>query len=122
MFKSITEGHVNDLISKSKVTDIKMGDKTTVVCLQLPNGFEMIQSSACVDVDNYDHNVGVNICMERIRGKIYELEGYLLQNRLAQIAEQEKAPKHPSESILEELLGKVTSPTLKGGEIQTKSS
>ena len=62
---TITEEHILEIMSKSTFTDEKMGDKTTVVCCVLPNGFEIIESSGCVDADNYDGelNVGQHIIM-----------------------------------------------------------
>ena len=75
----ITKEHINKLIAKSHSDDIKMGNKTTVVHLTLPCGFSLIESSSCVDPENYDHELGVQICMRRIEDKIWELEGYRLQ-------------------------------------------
>jgi len=76
----ITEAHVDRIIEKSTTEDIKVGKKTTVVCITLPNGFEMVESSSCVHPDNYDHHLGVEICMKRLKDKIWHVEGYRLQN------------------------------------------
>ena len=56
-----------------------MGGKTTVVRAVLKNGFEIVESSSCVSAENYDEKLGEEICMERIRNKIWELLGFLLQ-------------------------------------------
>jgi len=56
-----------------------MGEKTTVVKVTMLNGFEIVESSSCVDPANYDEELGRKICMERIRNKIWELLGFLLQ-------------------------------------------
>jgi len=79
----ITKDQIDDLISKSVRTDTKMGEKTTVVCLRLPNGFEVIESSGCVDPANYNHQLGVQTCMRRIIDKVWLLEGYHLQAEVA---------------------------------------
>lgn len=81
----ITPEHIDALIAVSNVHDSKMGAKTTVVVLTLPNGFEVVESSGCVDPANYDHALGVSICMKRIKDKLWMLEGYLLQNELNRI-------------------------------------
>lgn len=53
-----------------------------LVC-RLENGFVLVESSACVDPDNYDHELGVKVCMDKIKNKLWELEGYMLQSHLA---------------------------------------
>ena len=82
MNNKITKDQIDELISKSNIDDVKMGEKSTVVALTLPNGFTIIESSSCVDVANYDHELGKSICIERITNKIWELEGYRLQCKL----------------------------------------
>lgn len=58
---------------------VTMGGKTTVVRAVLKNGFEIVESSSCVSAENYDEKLGEEICMERIRNKIWKLLGFLLQ-------------------------------------------
>ena len=58
---------------------ITLGDRTTVVRCVLRNGFEIVESSSCVDPKNYSQEYGAQICMERIKNKIWELLGFLLQ-------------------------------------------
>lgn len=58
---------------------VTMGGKTTIVRAVLKNGFEIVESSSCVSAENYDEKLGEEICMERIRNKIWELLGFLLQ-------------------------------------------
>lgn len=58
---------------------ITLGDRTTVVRCVLRNGFEIVESSSCVDPKNYSEEYGAEICMERIKNKIWELLGFLLQ-------------------------------------------
>lgn len=40
-----------------------LGDRTTVVRCVLRNGFEIVESSACVDPKNYSEELGAEICM-----------------------------------------------------------
>lgn len=56
-----------------------MGDCTTVVRCVLRNGFVIVESSSCVDPKNYSDDMGYEICMNKIRDKIWELLGFLLQ-------------------------------------------
>ena len=78
--KSVTKDHVEQILADSKITDTKMGEKTTVMVVTLPNGFEIVTSSSCVDPRNYDHALGVSICLVRAKDKVWELEGYALQS------------------------------------------
>jgi hypothetical protein len=77
----VTKEQVDAIISASKKESVKMGEKSTVVSVTLPNGFVIVESSSCVDSNNYDHEVGIKICMERVENKVWELEGYLLQSK-----------------------------------------
>ena len=79
----ITKEMVDALLQSSKVEDVKLGEKTTVVSVTLPNGFVIVQSSSCVDPANYDHELGKQICMKRVEDKVWELEGYYLQASLS---------------------------------------
>lgn len=56
-----------------------MGGKTTVVRAVLKNGFTIVEASSCVSAENYDEKLGEEICMKRIRNKVWELLGFLLQ-------------------------------------------
>lgn len=61
--------------------------KCTVVTAQLPNGFILVESSACVDPVNYDEELGAQICKKRIEDKVWLLEGYRLQSKVAGVIE-----------------------------------
>lgn len=76
----ITQEHVEDIFIRSTIEAIKMGEKTTVMHVTLPNDYAIIESSSCVDPENYDHEMGIELCTKRVKDKIWELEGYLLQN------------------------------------------
>lgn len=77
----VTEEYLDNLIADSDFVSIKMGQKTTVVHLTLPNGFELVGTSACVDPVNYDQEIGEQIALGRIKDQLWLLEGYLLQNK-----------------------------------------
>lgn len=74
---SISQEMVDDFIVAKEVTT--MGDKCTVVRAILRNGFEIVESSACVSAENYDEQLGAKICMEKIKDKVWFLLGFLLQ-------------------------------------------
>lgn len=74
---SISQEMVNDFIKDTEVQTL--GEKTTLVKVTLVNGFEIVESSSCVDPANYDESLGKNLCMDKIKDKIWYLLGFLLQ-------------------------------------------
>ncbi|BEV08009.1 Gp49 family protein [Methylophilus sp. DW102] len=58
------------------------GTTLTVCCLQLKNGATVTGDSACVSPANFDEQIGRNIARQNAREKIWQLEGYLLKQRL----------------------------------------
>ena len=74
---SIGPGMVEAFIDRIEV--MKLGERTTVVRCILKNGFELVESSACVDPRNYSVEIGQEACMEKIRDRIWNLLGFLLQ-------------------------------------------
>lgn len=74
---TITLEMVEDFIVRYE--DVKMGEKNTVVMAVLRNGFTIVESSACVDPANYNHELGVQIAKKRIQDQVWKLLGFLLQ-------------------------------------------
>lgn len=74
---SIGPKMVDDFIKEIHVSTL--GEKTTLVRCVLVNDFEIIESSACVDPKNYSEEMGKEICMKKIKDKIWSYLGFLLQ-------------------------------------------
>ena len=90
---TVTTAQIDQIIKDSEIVVKTIFDKCTVVAVKLKNGFVLTESSACVDPENYDESLGMSICMERIRNKLWELEGYKLQCELAQKGENNHEKK-----------------------------
>lgn len=75
----LTEEYLEGLILKEEY--LVMGEKTTICLLKLNNGFEIIGTSAPVDVANFRQDIGIKFARENAFNKLWELEGYLLQNK-----------------------------------------
>ena len=75
--QSIGQDMDDDFIAHTEVQTL--GDKTTVVRAVLRNGFELVESSSCVSKENYSEELGAQICMEKIKDKVWFLLGFLLQ-------------------------------------------
>lgn len=80
---SISQQMVDDFIAEVHVQT--MGDKTTVVRAVLRNGFEIVEASACVSKENYDEKLGAEICMKKIKDKVWMLLGFLLHTAVSGI-------------------------------------
>lgn len=76
--KTLTQEDIDGIIKETEIVVMTMFEKTTIVVAKLPNGFVIVESSSCVSPENYDVNMGKEICMKRIENKIWELEGYKL--------------------------------------------
>lgn len=79
---TVTQERIEEIMNNSKVIVTTVFDKCTIVTCQLPNGFVIVESSACVSPENYDEKIGTEICMNKIIDKVWELEGYKLQEEL----------------------------------------
>jgi len=74
---SISQSMVDDFIVDYDVFTKK--EKITVVIATLKNGFTIVESSACVDLANYNEDMGAEICKERIVNQVWNHLGFLLQ-------------------------------------------
>lgn len=82
---TITQAQIDKMIQESQIQVKTVFGKCTIVAVQLKNGFVLVESSSCVDPINYSEAMGMAICIERIKNKLWELEGYKLQNELGGI-------------------------------------
>ena len=58
------------------------GTTNTICRLSLVNGFSVIGESAAVSLANFNEEIGRKIARENARNKIWQLEGYLLKQKL----------------------------------------
>lgn len=83
MKNTITQAQIDALINLATITVSTVYDKVTVVALRLPSGFVLVDSAGAVDPTNYREEIGREICLARIKNKIWELEGYRLSCEMA---------------------------------------
>ena len=74
---SISQQMVDNFIKDVHATTI--GEKTTLVRVVLVNGFELVEASACVDKVNYSEEIGRDICLSKIKDRVWAYLGFLLQ-------------------------------------------
>lgn len=82
----VTPQHIDDTI-KSEQYHVFEGTTLTICVLTLQNGYTVTGESAAASPDNFDEEIGKRIARENARQKIWQLEGYLLREKLYQ-AEQ----------------------------------
>lgn len=59
-------------------------DSTITICrIKMKNGFTVLGESACVDPARFNVALGEKYSYEKAFNKIWELEGYLLAERMA---------------------------------------
>lgn len=84
MSNRVTKDKIEKILEETTFVVNTVFNKTTIASAKLPNGFVIVESSSCVDPKNYDEKLGAKICLERIENKLWELEGYKLQNSLTE--------------------------------------
>lgn len=66
-----------------EIFDAPVALQTLTFCiLTLENGFTVTGESACASPENFDAEIGKKIAYTNAREKIWELEGYLLKQKL----------------------------------------
>ena len=77
----LTPEHIDSVIIDETYTNLP--DGRTVICqLTLKNGYTIDGKSACVSKENFNQEIGNKIARQNAREKIWELEGYLLKEKL----------------------------------------
>lgn len=84
----ITKEKIDHMMETAEFHIITGFEKCTIVTAKLENGFILTESSACVDAANYDLNLGVKICKDKIRERLWELEGYALQKAVHKLVKE----------------------------------
>ncbi len=84
------------------VTYTNLPSKKTVVCeITLENGYTVRGDAACVSPENFDQEIGNGIAFKNARDKIWQLEGYLLQERYPVTRVEEIRPAYQIRVIQE---------------------
>lgn len=78
----LTPDHIDGRIV-SAAYHVFPGTTLTVCALTLRNGFIVTGTSAAASPENFDPAIGEQIAHRNARERIWELEGYLLRERLA---------------------------------------
>jgi hypothetical protein len=78
----VTQEQIDALFDQAEQQEYVFFGKNYVLCVQLSNGFTVTGEGSCVDPANFNLEIGRRIATQKIKSKLWELEGYLLQQRL----------------------------------------
>lgn len=88
MKNKLSKEDILNKIKKSTYTRLPSG-KVTICEITLKNGFTVIGKSAVVDIENFNQQIGEPIAYENAIAQIWQVEGYLLQEKLYQAQNQD---------------------------------
>ena len=71
---------IDSVIMSKTFTNLPSG-KAMICEITLRNGFTVRGEAACVSPENFDQEIGEKVSFENAREKIWQLEGYLLQEK-----------------------------------------
>ena len=84
--KGLTAPRITPDSLEAKIADeayhVFPGTTVTVCLLTLENGFSVVGESAAVSEANFDADIGRQVARRRARDRMWQLEGYLLRERL----------------------------------------
>lgn len=89
MKNTVTLEQIETLLNEAETEKHVFFGKATIIMYKLKNGFTVYGYSACVDPANFDEKIGDHYAREDAKKKLWQLEGYLLQNKLNE-ARQDK--------------------------------
>lgn len=77
---TVTQTMVDNFIAEVTTQTLALNSEKliTITTAILKNGFTITESSSCVCVDNYDKKIGEEICLGKIKSKVWTLLGFIL--------------------------------------------
>ena len=78
----VTEAQIKALLDNAETEEYTFFGKDHIVCYKLSNGFTVSGRGACVDPKNFDIEVGRSVARKNAEQQLWQLEGYLLQDKL----------------------------------------
>lgn len=75
--------HEQDLLNEwvTSQESVRIGRKTTVVCLIMKNGYEVVGMSACVNPERYDEQIGIYWATKDALTKLGPIIGYIMHEQ-----------------------------------------
>ena len=89
MTNTVTQQQIDALLDNAKTEEhLFHGGKSWIISYQLENGWTVDGRAAIVDPAGFDIEIGRRVARQNAASQLWALEGYLLQNKLADIAKE----------------------------------
>ena len=75
----ISETDIVNFYARGKEELSTIGQKTTLLNVTLPTGYNIVEASSCVDPKHYSQEIGAQICTEHIKNQLWPHFGFMLQ-------------------------------------------
>ena len=75
----LTPEDIRNWMDMSISTSVDGDAKTTLTRVEMPSGFIDWEASSCVSPENYNQEIGKQICLEHIETRVWKLLGFVLQ-------------------------------------------
>lgn len=79
---AISTGRIEWLIENSDIKIDTVFDKCVVVSCRLPNGYVIVESYVFTNSEEYNEDIGIEICIGKIADKLWELEAYRIHDKM----------------------------------------
>ena len=73
--------HIESIMENAEYIELDCFGSCTVVIMKMPNGFVLVEKAGTIDPSGYDPKLGRHICYEKLKDKVWELEGYIQKCR-----------------------------------------
>ena len=87
----VTLEHLSALIEGAEMQCAVFWEKELVVSYKLPNGFTVLGRAGVVDPENFVFEIGRDVAKKDAINQLWQLEGYLLQERLFRKNQQDNS-------------------------------
>jgi len=87
----VTLEHLSALIEGAEMQCAVFWEKELVVSYKLPNGFTVLGRAGVVDPKNFVFEIGRDVAKKDAINQLWQLEGYLLQERLFRKNQQDNS-------------------------------
>jgi len=79
---TVTLEQITRIVDEAETAEAVFWCKEVVVSYKIYNGFTILGRGACVDPANFNLEKGREVARRDVIQQLWQLEGYLLQNRL----------------------------------------
>lgn len=70
------DDYISYILHNSEITHDVVFDSCVVVHCKLPNGYIIVESSTCTNPNDFDKEVHISMCVDKIAEKVWEFEEY----------------------------------------------